>query len=121
MHAMVGVLVAVNGHAVRGRACVPPSPAIAFALGGISYWLLGSFDTSPWAFAHLRKVHFPDVGRDFQSLPLDLYWHLRHQIYHRQSQLSLQGEARFSLPCAARKHREERLEAGTWVRGYRNH
>jgi OFA family oxalate/formate antiporter-like MFS transporter len=43
--------------------------AIAFGLGGISYWLLGSFGTSPWAFVVFAGLIFLTWGEIFSLFP----------------------------------------------------
>jgi OFA family oxalate/formate antiporter-like MFS transporter len=43
--------------------------AIAFALGGLSYWLLGSFGTYPWAFVAFAATIFLTWGEIFSLFP----------------------------------------------------
>ena len=43
--------------------------AIAFGLGGISYWLLGSFGNSPWAFVIFAALIFLTWGEIFSLFP----------------------------------------------------
>ncbi|MBV9018808.1 MAG: oxalate/formate MFS antiporter [Alphaproteobacteria bacterium] len=43
--------------------------AIAFGLGGISYWLLGSLGTSPWAFVVFAALIFLTWGEIFSLFP----------------------------------------------------
>jgi OFA family oxalate/formate antiporter-like MFS transporter len=43
--------------------------AIAFGLGGISYWLLGSAGTSPWAFVLFAGLIFLTWGEIFSLFP----------------------------------------------------
>ncbi|HUK60006.1 MAG TPA: oxalate/formate MFS antiporter [Stellaceae bacterium] len=43
--------------------------AIAFTLGGISYWLLGSAGTSPWAFVLFAGLIFLTWGEIFSLFP----------------------------------------------------
>ena len=43
--------------------------AIAFTLGGISYWLLGSIGTSPWAFVVFAGFIFLTWGEIFSLFP----------------------------------------------------
>jgi MFS transporter, OFA family, oxalate/formate antiporter len=43
--------------------------AIAFGLGGVSYWLLGSFGTSPWAFVTFAGLIFLTWGEIFSLFP----------------------------------------------------
>jgi OFA family oxalate/formate antiporter-like MFS transporter len=43
--------------------------AIAFALGGVSYWLLGSFGTSPWAFVVFAGLIFLTWGEIYSLFP----------------------------------------------------
>ncbi|HEY3918177.1 MAG TPA: oxalate/formate MFS antiporter [Stellaceae bacterium] len=43
--------------------------AIAFGLGGIAYWLLGSFGTSPWAFVIFAGLIFLTWGEIFSLFP----------------------------------------------------
>ena len=43
--------------------------AIAFGLGGISYWLLGSVGTSPWAFVIFAGLIFLTWGEIFSLFP----------------------------------------------------
>jgi len=43
--------------------------AIAFGLGGISYWLLGSFGTTPWAFIVFAGLIFLTWGEIFSLFP----------------------------------------------------
>jgi MFS transporter, OFA family, oxalate/formate antiporter len=43
--------------------------AIAFALGGISYWLLGAIGTSPWAFVVFAGLIFLTWGEIFSLFP----------------------------------------------------
>ncbi len=43
--------------------------AIAFTLGGISYWLLGSVGTSPWAFVFCAGLIFLTWGEIFSLFP----------------------------------------------------
>jgi OFA family oxalate/formate antiporter-like MFS transporter len=43
--------------------------AIAFALGGLSYWLLGSFGTYPWAFVAFAAMIFLTWGEIFSLFP----------------------------------------------------
>jgi len=43
--------------------------AIAFSLGGISYWLLGSLGTAPWAFVIFAGLIFLTWGEIFSLFP----------------------------------------------------
>jgi MFS transporter, OFA family, oxalate/formate antiporter len=43
--------------------------AIAFTLGGVSYWLLGSAGTSPWAFVLFAGLIFLTWGEIFSLFP----------------------------------------------------
>jgi MFS transporter, OFA family, oxalate/formate antiporter len=43
--------------------------AIAFGLGGVSYWLLGSAGTSPWAFVVFAGLIFLTWGEIFSLFP----------------------------------------------------
>jgi OFA family oxalate/formate antiporter-like MFS transporter len=43
--------------------------AIAFGAGGISYWLLGAFGTSPWAFVIFAALIFLTWGEIFSLFP----------------------------------------------------
>jgi len=43
--------------------------AIAFALGGIAYWLLGSLGTAPWAFVAFAAMIFLTWGEIFSLFP----------------------------------------------------
>ncbi len=43
--------------------------AIAFGLGGIAYWLLGAFGTSPWAFIVFAAFIFLTWGEIFSLFP----------------------------------------------------
>ncbi len=43
--------------------------AIAFALGGLSYWLLGSLGTEPWAFVVFAALIFLTWGEIFSLFP----------------------------------------------------
>jgi MFS transporter, OFA family, oxalate/formate antiporter len=43
--------------------------AIAFGLGGISYWLLGSLGTAPWAFVIFAAMIFLTWGEIFSLFP----------------------------------------------------
>ncbi len=43
--------------------------AIAFGLGGISYWLLGSLGTAPWAFVIFAGLIFLTWGEIFSLFP----------------------------------------------------
>jgi len=43
--------------------------AIAFALGGIAYWLLGSMGTAPWAFVVFAALIFLTWGEIFSLFP----------------------------------------------------
>jgi OFA family oxalate/formate antiporter-like MFS transporter len=43
--------------------------AIAFGLGGASYWLLGSFGTTPWAFVVFAGLIFLTWGEIFSLFP----------------------------------------------------
>jgi OFA family oxalate/formate antiporter-like MFS transporter len=43
--------------------------AIAFGLGGVSYWLLGSLGTSPWAFIVFAGLIFLTWGEIFSLFP----------------------------------------------------
>jgi MFS transporter, OFA family, oxalate/formate antiporter len=43
--------------------------AIAFALGGVSYWLLGSLGTAPWAFVVFAALIFLTWGEIFSLFP----------------------------------------------------
>ncbi|HLY45890.1 MAG TPA: oxalate/formate MFS antiporter [Stellaceae bacterium] len=43
--------------------------AIAFGLGGVSYWLLGSAGTSPWAFVLFAGLIFLTWGEIFSLFP----------------------------------------------------
>ncbi len=43
--------------------------AIAFALGGASYWLLGSLGTAPWAFVAFAAMIFLTWGEIFSLFP----------------------------------------------------
>jgi MFS transporter, OFA family, oxalate/formate antiporter len=43
--------------------------AIAFGLGGIAYWLLGSLGTAPWAFVVFAALIFLTWGEIFSLFP----------------------------------------------------
>jgi OFA family oxalate/formate antiporter-like MFS transporter len=43
--------------------------AIAFGLGGVSYWLLGSLGTTPWAFIIFAGLIFLTWGEIFSLFP----------------------------------------------------
>jgi OFA family oxalate/formate antiporter-like MFS transporter len=43
--------------------------AIAFGLGGVSYWLLGSLGTAPWAFVLFAALIFLTWGEIFSLFP----------------------------------------------------
>src|SRR5271169_228812 len=43
--------------------------AIAFSLGGIAYWLLGSLGTAPWAFVVFAAMIFLTWGEIFSLFP----------------------------------------------------
>jgi MFS transporter, OFA family, oxalate/formate antiporter len=43
--------------------------AIAFGLGGISYWLLGAYGTTPWAFVTFAGLIFLTWGEIFSLFP----------------------------------------------------
>jgi OFA family oxalate/formate antiporter-like MFS transporter len=43
--------------------------AIAFGLGGVSYWLLGSLGTAPWAFVIFAAMIFLTWGEIFSLFP----------------------------------------------------
>lgn len=43
--------------------------AIAFGLGGIAYWLLGSFGSAPWAFVFFAAMIFLTWGEIFSLFP----------------------------------------------------
>jgi MFS transporter, OFA family, oxalate/formate antiporter len=43
--------------------------AIAFGLGGVSYWLLGSLGTAPWAFVIFAGLIFVTWGEIFSLFP----------------------------------------------------
>src|SRR5262249_5294270 len=43
--------------------------AIAFGLGGASYWLLGAFGTTPWAFVVFAGLIFLTWGEIFSLFP----------------------------------------------------
>jgi OFA family oxalate/formate antiporter-like MFS transporter len=43
--------------------------ALAFALGGISYWLLGSAGTTPWAFVIFAGLIFLTWGEIYSLFP----------------------------------------------------
>ena len=43
--------------------------AIAFGLGGIAYWLLGSFGSAPWAFVLFAALIFLTWGEIFSLFP----------------------------------------------------
>lgn len=46
-----------------------PTMAIAFGLGGVSYWLLGTQGTSPWAFVIFAGLIFLTWGEIFSLFP----------------------------------------------------
>ncbi len=46
-----------------------PTMAIAFGLGGVSYWLLGSLGTTPWAFVLFAGLIFLTWGEIFSLFP----------------------------------------------------
>jgi OFA family oxalate/formate antiporter-like MFS transporter len=46
-----------------------PTMAIAFGLGGVSYWLLGSLGGSPWAFVVFAGLIFLTWGEIFSLFP----------------------------------------------------
>jgi OFA family oxalate/formate antiporter-like MFS transporter len=43
--------------------------AIAFSMGGVSYWLLGSLGTAPWAFVLFAALIFLTWGEIFSLFP----------------------------------------------------
>jgi MFS transporter, OFA family, oxalate/formate antiporter len=43
--------------------------ALAFSLGGISYWLLGTLGTAPWAFVVFAALIFLTWGEIFSLFP----------------------------------------------------
>jgi MFS transporter, OFA family, oxalate/formate antiporter len=46
-----------------------PTMAIAFGLGGVSYWLLGSLGATPWAFVLFAGLIFLTWGEIFSLFP----------------------------------------------------
>ncbi len=73
--------------------------AIAFGLGGISYWLLGRARHRTLGLRHLRRADLSDLGRDLQLVPVDLHRQLRPEIRDDKSEPALhrqRGRRRFS-------------------------
>ena len=77
--------------------------AIAFSLGGVSYWLLGSVGTAPWAFRDLRWPHFSDLGRNLQPISVHLHRHFRPEIRDREPEPPVYGQGRFGISRPARE------------------
>ena len=49
--------------------------AIAFGMGGVAYWLLGSLGTAPWAFVMFAAMIFLTWGEIFSLFPFHLHRH----------------------------------------------
>ena len=89
--------------------------AIAFGLGGVSYWLLGKPRPRAVGFRGVRRADLPDLGRNLQPVPVDLHRHFRDQIRDRESESALHRQGSVGVPGAARQHDQGlRPGAGTW-------
>jgi hypothetical protein len=47
---------------VSYRAHPGKEAAVAFGLGAVSYWLLGTAGTTPWAFVAVRRPDLPHLA-----------------------------------------------------------
>jgi hypothetical protein len=73
--------------------------AIAFGLGGVAYWLLGTLGHAPWAFVLFAALIFLTWGEIFSLFPVNLYGHLWNQVCNRQPQSALHRQRRVGFPC----------------------
>ena len=78
--------------------------AIAFGLGAVAYWLLGSAGTLAMGLRRVRRPDLPDLGRNLQPVPVDLYRQLRAEIRDREPEPALYGEGRVRVPGPGREH-----------------
>ena len=95
---------------------------IAFGLGGVAYWLLGTLGHEPWAFVFFAALIFLTWGEIFSLFPVDLHRYLRHQVRHRQFEPALHRQRRVGVPGADRQsgqRRDRQLAHG--VRRHRDH
>ena len=70
----------------------------------------------------VRRPDLPDLGRDFQPVPVDLHRQLRAEIRDREPEPALYGEGRVRVPRPGRQHDQgvdRQLAHG--VRGHRGH
>jgi len=65
--------------------------ALAFGLGGIAYWLLGTLGHAPWAFVVFAALIFLTWGRNLQPVPVNVHGYLWNQVCDRQPQSALHG------------------------------
>ena len=96
--------------------------AIAFGLGGVSYWLLGIARHRALGLRAVRRPDLPDLGRDLQPVPVDLHRYVRAEIRHGELEPALYREGHVGVPGAGRQHDQgiDRLLAHG-VRGDRDH
>jgi MFS transporter, OFA family, oxalate/formate antiporter len=75
-----------------------PTMAIAFGMGGASYWLLGSLGTAPWAFILFAAMIFLTWGEIFSLFPCTCLW---SEIRDGKSLLyTAKGTSAFLVPVA---------------------
>ena len=90
--------------------------AIAFGLGAVAYWLLGSLGTAPWAFVLFAALIFLTWGEIFSLFPSTCTDTFRAEIRDREPQPALYGEGHLGVPGAGRQRDQDaRPAAGTLV------
>ena len=77
--------------------------AIAFGLGGISYWLLGSAGTAPWAFVIFAGLIFLTWGEIFSLFPSTCTDTFGPKYATANLKSSLYGKRCFGFSRSARK------------------
>ena len=88
--------------------------AIAFGLGGIAYWLLGTAGTSPWAFVIFAGLIFLTWGEIFSLFPSTCTDTFGPKYATANAEPALHGQGHVGLPGAAgQRASRTRPEAGT--------
>ena len=77
--------------------------AIAFGLGGVAYWLLGSLGTAPWAFVLFAALIFLTWGEIFSLFPSTCTDTFGPKFATVNLEPALHRQGYFGLPGAGRQ------------------
>jgi OFA family oxalate/formate antiporter-like MFS transporter len=88
--------------------------AIAFGLGGVSYWLLGTMGTAPWAFVLFAALIFLTWGEIFSLFPSTCTDSFGPKFATVNLSLLYTAKGDWRSWCRLPTSSRTRREAGTW-------